>query len=502
MRDSKTPPVPDIRLDVNVGRIVRSTVRAEDPFRLAVLGDFRGRGNRGAEAPSPGERVLSIDRDDFDDVLARCAPELRLSLGESAPEMHVIFRELDDFHPDRLYERLPLFRELRELRARLADPLRFRQTLRELEVSAEPADPVPPSASGGDLLDQIVGGMGGDGGVRAAPRDEFAEFVRRAVAPSLIAREDPRQPEAVARVDEAISETMRGLLRHPDFQGLESLWRGLYFLVRRVETGESLRLSLVDLTAAELAAELGAGSGEDSELCNWLGEAGAGVAGGAPWSVLIGCYRFGPELDELRLLRRAARMAGRLGAPWIAEADPRLVGCAAFAAAPDPDDWSLPVSAEWDELRRMPEAAMLGLAMPRFLLREPYGRDADECERFAFEEMDAEPAHEAFLWGNPAIGCAVLLAQCFAEAGWAMRPGANLDLAGLPLYVARRAGVPVATPCAEAMMSERAALRILDAGPMPLAWMKDRDVARLVRFQSIALPAAPLAGRWVGAASA
>jgi len=51
-------------------------------------------------------------------------------------------------------------------------------------------------------------------------------------------------------------------------------------------------------------------------------------------------------------------------------------------------------------------------------------------------------------------------------------------------------------PCAEALLTVRAAELILERGLMPLLSFKERDMVRLARFQSIRDPLAPLRGRW------
>ena len=71
-------------------------------------------------------------------------------------------------------------------------------------------------------------------------------------------------------------------------------------------------------------------------------------------------------------------------------------------------------------MRAQPDAAWLGLALPRFLLRLPYGKKTDRCERFDFEELPDDPLHEHYLWGSPALACAVLLGVSFGRDGWNM----------------------------------------------------------------------------------
>jgi len=88
------------------------------------------------------------------------------------------------------------------------------------------------------------------------------------------------------------------------------------------------------------------------------------------------------------------------------------------------------------------------------------------------------------------------LGQAFSESGWSFRPGQIHELDGLPAHIYVEDGEPVLKPCAEVVLTERAAEEILDRGPMPLVSVRGRDAARVLRFQSVALPAARLSGRW------
>src|SRR5258708_4851666 len=84
----------------------------ETPWHMLVLGDFSGRGNRGAfESPAAlaSRPILQIDVDNFDERLERLAPQLVLPLGASGAAMTVRFSSLDDFHPDRLFDQLEVF---------------------------------------------------------------------------------------------------------------------------------------------------------------------------------------------------------------------------------------------------------------------------------------------------------------------------------------------------------------------------------------------------------
>ena len=481
-------------------RRVETATPGERPFRIAVLGDFSGRGGADGSEPAPALNMKArlVDRDNVEDVLGEFGARLRLALGDDlAAELE--FRSLDDFHPDHLYRTQPVFQAIRSMRERLLDPASFGAAAAELMGSAPEAAeaaPLPPAPV--DLLEQMLGEAGHAGPAKPArKRDAFSEFLSRVTAPYLEPGRDPREEELVKQIDAAATRQMRAILHHPAFQALESLWRGVYWLARGLETGGDLKLLLINATKAEMAADLLADvDTESTAVYKALVEKTVGTPGAETWAVLAGHYAFGPETDDLVFLGRMAAVARAAGAPWIAAADPRLAGCSSFAATPDVDDWDKAGNGGWQALRELGGVNFVGLAAPRFLLRPPYGKDTEACERFAFEEIENPGNFDGYLWGNPALACAFLLGKTFEERGWALRPGEVREIDGLPLYIYKEDGESVSLPCAEMWMTERAASRMLERGLMPLASIKNDGAATLVRFQSIAHPPAPLSGGW------
>src|SRR5579871_4802758 len=470
------------------------------PFHIAILGDFSGRENRGTlDAKLQGRKPLLIDRDNFDDVLAQLAPELHLPLGgQGGPKVALHFRELDDFHPDRIFENLKIFHALRDIRERLHDSAQFPAAAAQVrswsgEPEPEPAPAPKPSPdisrlSASELFEQALSATEARSGSAAPARamDDCQKVLRDIVAPYAEPKPDPQRPELVAQVDAAISGQMRALLHHPDFQALESAWRSLFFLVRRLSTDSNLKVYAIDMAKPELATDMVATYERLLEH----------PPREEPWAVLAGNYTFDHSADDVRLLGRLAAIAKSARAPFLAAASPGLLGCKSFGETPEPRHWRPANLETWAMLRRLPLATWVGLALPRFLLRLLYGRQTSSTENFAFEEFGTSHRHEDYLWANPGLACACLLGEAFSESGWDLRPGEVGEINGLPLYVHRADGESHLKPCAEALLTEEAAETILDHGLMPLLSIKGSDAARLIRFQSIAEPLQPLSGRW------
>jgi len=496
------------KIDVNLVSSMtegRSVPDEDTPFRILVLGDFSGRANRSlVDSRIAVRKPLLVDRDNIDDVLAKLNVEIVLPVpGKDGAPLRLTFADLEDFHPDRLYERLGIFDSVDELRKNLKDP-EIVAALAGREASPaplkEPAKPSQPVQSSGSLLDQIMddaqGGKAADEPFQGEP--QMQRFLKDITEPHLVARAHPRQAELMASADDLAGEMMRIILHHPDFQALESLWRGLNFLVMRLDTDENLKIFLLDVSKEELAADI---MSSDDLTKTGIYKILAGEAvktfGSEPWAAVAGQYRFGDETGDVQLLGRLARIAMVGGAPFIAAAEDTILGCKSLAQSPDPDDWRQTDGQQaWAALRALPEAGYLGLAMPRFLLRLPYGEKTEPLESFPFEEMSAPPVHDEYLWGNPACACAYLLGRAFLEEGWSFAPGQVTDLEGMPLHVYKDQGESAAKPCAEVALTERAAERIMDKGVMLFLSYRNQDVIRLARFQSLADPPANLGGRW------
>jgi type VI secretion system protein ImpC len=220
--------------------------------------------------------------------------------------------------------------------------------------------------------------------------------------------------------------------------------------------------------------------------------------GAEPWALIVGNYSFGSSADDLAPLSRMAEIACRARAPFLAQASAHLLGCDSLASSPRPGEWKMPqeLISSWVELRCRPEADCVALALPRFLLRLPYGKKTVPLESFDFEEFPEQPNHEDYLWGNPGFAGALLLAQSFSESGWEMRPGTMTEISGLPLHICGKDDQSESKPCAEILLTDDTAERLLERGLMPLVSFKNRDSVRVIRFQSIADPPQELAGRW------
>jgi type VI secretion system protein ImpC len=488
--------------EVNFGtmRVAASKPAAKNwgRFRMAVLGDFSACANSGkldTGAALAARKPLKVDCDNLDATLKRFGVKLRLPIGADGGVVELAVNSMDDLHPDQLYNSLPIFSELSSLRQRLKTPSTFAKAAQEVQAWAgvkisSPKRPQARSAAipaQGKLSDfaRLVGAP------TAPPKAtvSIAEMLKRAVGPYVVPAKDPRQDQLIATVDSALAATMRSVLHHPDFQSFEALWRSVDLLVRRLETDEQLQIVLYDVTAEEIAADLSkADALENSGLYKLLVGQPALDATQGPFAVVIGNYMFEQTPPHAELLGRIAKIVAQTQTAFIA-------GVGTSCLETKPADLHPLIRQSWDALAQMPEAGYLGLVVPRFMLRTPYGERTDPIESFDFEEFTPQAGLSGMLWGNSAVIAGLLLGATFSQEGAKMKPGSVLTLGEMPFYYYTDAeGEQTALPCTERMLSSKMAEMVGKHRFMPMLSMKGRPEVRLGGFGSLA--GRQLAGPW------
>lgn len=468
-------------------------------FRMALLGDFSGRAARGeieTGAALAKRRATRLDIDTVEDVIAGFATTLALPIGRDGDAIEVKLGGIDDLHPDELFGNVALFDGLATLKRSLragATASRARAQLKEWGESfgrkvrppkaTSRGNKVPANARMSDFQ-ALIGGSPAK--PAAGPVDAL---IARIVGPHVKALPDADLPALEQAVDEALSDAMRLILHHPEFQSIEAQWRMLDLIARSVETDDDLDIVLYDISAEEIAADLA--SVEDlteTGLHDLLAEGTPDGRGN--FSALIGLYTFEEVPPHAELLGRIARLAAHLDAPFIAAMAP------GFMETEKKDRHPL-VSDAWDSLRAMPEAGHLALASPRFLLRRPYGRKSDPISEFDFEEFTQTEGMAGMLWANPAVFVAILLARSFRTNGKAMKLGSIMQLGGQPYhFVLDQYGDQIQLPCTERNITQARAVKVLERGYMPVLTIKGRDEIRLAAFMSLA--GKILLGPWSG----
>ncbi|WP_337926809.1 type VI secretion system contractile sheath domain-containing protein [Heliomarina baculiformis] len=472
-------------------------------FRIALFGDFSGRAARGVIETGDGlasRAPIILDPDTVEDVIKRFGTTLVLPIGKDGAGVEVKLSELDDLHPDELYENVELFSELVGLRAQLGMGATAENAAKRLREWAEThgtyAAP-PKTRAGGsavraDLKMSEFHKLIGDASGSLTQASELEDLMARVVGPHIRAIPDADAVAMQKAVDDSLSAAMRLVLHHPDFQSLEAQWRSLDLIARSIEVDDTLDVVLYDVSAEEIAVDLASADDlSESGLVRLLtGEPLDEENGRGGYSAMFGLYSFEETPPHAELLGRIARVAAHVDAPFFAAMTPGFMDV-------DKKERHPLVAEAWDTLRGMGEAKYLGLVSPRFMLRRPYGAKSEPIYEFEFEEFTMQSGLGGMLWANPVVLVAILMAKSFKENGKSMGLGSIMSLGDIPYhFVNDRYGDQVQLPCTERNLTQDKVEKVMARGFMPVVSIKGRDEIRLASFQSVG--GGEILGPWSG----
>jgi type VI secretion system protein ImpC len=300
----------------------------------------------------------------------------------------------------------------------------------------------------------------------------------------------------VSEIDRTLTEQIDLILHHESFQKLESAWRGLHYLVSNTETDEMLQLRVMNISKRELHRTLKWYKGtawDQSPIFKRLYEEEYGTLGGKPYGCVVGDYYFDHSAPDVELLSELSKISAAAHAPFISAVAPSLFLMDSWQELSNPRDLSTLFTtadhAAWRSLRETEEARYIGLTLPRFLARLPYGANSDPVDEFDFEESTAGGDSKSFCWANAAYAMAVNINRSFKEHGWCSRirgveSGGGVE--GLPAHTfpTDDGGVDLKCPT-EIAISDRREAELAKNGFMPLLHKKNTDLAVFVGAQSL-----------------
>ena len=305
----------------------------------------------------------------------------------------------------------------------------------------------------------------------------------------------------IKAIDATLTTQINLIMHTEDFQQLESAWRGLHHLVNNTETDETLKIKVYNISKKELGRTLKKFRGtawDQSPVFKRIYEEEFGQFGGEPFGALVGDYYFDHSPQDVQLLADIAQVAAAAHAPFISAAAPTVLQMESWNELANPRDltkiFQTPEYAAWRSLRESDDARYIGLTMPRFLARLPYGAATEPVEAFAFEEDTAGGASENYTWANSAYAMATNITRAFKLYGWCsnirgIESGGAVE--GLPAHTFPDEDGGVAMKCpTEIAIADRREAELAKSGFMPLIFKKNSDFAAFIGAQSLQQPQA------------
>jgi type VI secretion system protein ImpC len=305
--------------------------------------------------------------------------------------------------------------------------------------------------------------------------------------------------QIIAEIDRKLTEQINEILHHESFQALEGAWRGLHYLVNNTETDELLKIKVLPIARNELARTLKRHKGvawDQSPLFRKVYEEEYGQFGGEPFGCLVGDFHFNHSPPDVEMLGELSKIAAAAHAPFIGGASPELMQMDSWQELANPRDLTKIFQnteyAAWRSLRQSDDSRYLGLALPRFLARLPYGARTNPVDEFDFEEETAAASHNRYTWANSAYAMAANINRSFKLYGWCssirgVESGGAVE--GLPCHTFPTDDGGVDQKCpTEIAISDRREAELAKNGFMPLVHRKNSDFAAFIGAQSLLQP--------------
>ena len=302
----------------------------------------------------------------------------------------------------------------------------------------------------------------------------------------------------IAAIDELVSSQLDAIMHHADFQRLEGAWRGLHQLVMTSETGEAMKIRVLNASKKELLRDFQSAT-EFTESALWkkVYEYEFGLFGGDPYGCLVGDFQFGKNPQDVELLEQIAQVAAAAHAPFVSAAAPEMFGMESFTQMPDPRDLAKifdkanPENTKWISFRDSEDSRFVTLTLPHVLGRLPYGKD-NPVEDFDYRENVDGSDHDKYLWTSAAYSFAGRLTDAFAKYHWCVAirgPEGGGLVTGLPIHTFKSREGDIGAKCpTEVLIPDTREKELSDLGFAPLIHCKNTDYAAFFGANSVQKP--------------
>lgn len=301
----------------------------------------------------------------------------------------------------------------------------------------------------------------------------------------------------IAKIDAYLNQQLDAILHHPDFQALESIWRSLFYLVDKTDPKSNVKLELLSVSPEELARDFEETSDiTQSFLYQQVYTEEYDTPGGEPFAAMISDFAFNASHQDLELLKNIAKVSASSHCPLIASPTCEFFGKKNFQEILDIEDltnyFERAEYIKWRTFRESDESSYIGLTLPKFLLRMPYGLD-NPVKNFFYQEstQDLVKHADAYLWGNASFAFAVNMIKSFEEYGWCVNirgpeSGGRVDNLPLHQYQATH-GLQTKIPI-EVCIPETNELELANLGFIPLSYYKNSDFACFFSANAVKKP--------------
>ena len=289
----------------------------------------------------------------------------------------------------------------------------------------------------------------------------------------------------ISEIDKKLSLQLDEIMHHASFQKMEAAWRSLKFLVDRTDFKKNVKLDIVDVSKEELAEDFeDAPETIQSGMYKHVYVSEYDTPGGEPYGAIVSNYQFDSGPSDVSLLQNVSKVSAACHCPFLASASPKFFGKETMEDLTKIEDLHNYMERseflKWNSFRQTEDARYVGLMLPRFMLRLPYGPDTQPVKEFNYVENVKGVDHDKYLWGNGTFTFAANMVRSYVENGWCVQirgPEAGGKVEDLPVHIydvgkGKQMKIPT-----EILIPETREFEFAQEGFIPLSFYKNRNYA-------------------------
>jgi type VI secretion system protein ImpC len=301
----------------------------------------------------------------------------------------------------------------------------------------------------------------------------------------------------IAEIDRKLSEQLDEIIHHPKFQKMEAAWRSLKFLVDRTDFKKNVKIDMLDSSKEDMATDF-----EDapeiiqSGMYKHVYVSEYDTPGGEPYGAIVANYDFDCGPADINLLQSVSKVSAACHCPFLGSASPKFFGKETIQDLTKIEDLHNYMEKseflKWNSFRQTEDSRYVGLMLPRFMLRLPYGPDTTPIKDFNYIEGVKGTDHDKYLWGNASFAFAANMIRSYTENGWCVQirgPESGGKVEDLPVHiydVGKGSQMKIPT---EILIPETREFEFAQEGFIPLSFYKNRNYACFFSANSTQKPA-------------
>jgi type VI secretion system protein ImpC len=245
--------------------------------------------------------------------------------------------------------------------------------------------------------------------------------------------------EMIVAIDAVISEQLDAVMHHDKFKELESHWLSIWYLLQSTENDANISISVMDCDKHKLQENFAnCNSIEDSVLYKEIYELEYNMPGGLPYSFIVADHTYTGDVRDISALSQISKVCAQSHCPFISSVNSSYLGLECFDEL-----YKLGALEEYIEqpqfhhvrtLRNLDESKYLGLTLPKYIIRKPYG-NLNPTANFNYIENVVDDT--SYTWANASYLLAHNIIQSYSLSNGISQiqgPGAGGAITNLPSF--------------------------------------------------------------------